>query len=263
MTDEAEAVDTSDEVSEVEATEEVVTEETQEGEAATPEQDEPKRKKGGVQKRIDELTREKYELAAKLEAQERLLRERQEALTQREHADTRPTLEQFGYDEAAYSNALQEWMTAGYQRQQEAYQQQQRLVQQQAAQMQFERDMQTKLAKAQEKYPDFNEAINSPGLPQLGSVNPAAFQAIVNSDSMADVAMHLARNPDAAHKLAGLDPVNAIKEVARLEVMLSRPAPNPKPQPPSKVVGRNDVGVSPEEMTPDEYRQWRQANRKR
>lgn len=251
---------TSDEVSEVEATEPVETQET-EGEATTPESedDKPKRR-NRVQERIDELTRAKYELEARAQAAETQLQQQQGQLAQREHQDERPTLEQFGYDETAYAQAMQEWTQQGFQRQVQAQTEQQQYIQQQAQQMQAQRDLEVKFAKAQEKYPDFVEAIQSPGLPKMGQENPYAYQAIVQSDQMADVAMHLSRNPEAAHNLAAMSPIDAVKEVARLEQMLSKPAPTPKPQPPSRVSGRNDVAPSPESMTPDEYRKWWQAN---
>ena len=253
----AQPAETSQEAMIADPTEEVEAAEGGEGEAASPE-DKPK--KGGFQKRIDELTRKRYELENQNQALQEQLQAYTGRLAQNEHNEARPTLEQYNYDEQAYSQAMQAWMTEGLQKQQQAAQMAQQQLEMQAQQLQRQQMLEQRMQQAVEKYPDFVEAINSPGLPQFSQVNPYAYEAIVNSEMMA---MHLARSPDEAHKLAGMSPIDAVKQVARLEAMLSRPQPNPKPQPPATVAGRNDVGADPANMTPEEYRDWRMAQKRK
>ncbi len=207
-----------------------------------------KKSKGGFQQRIDRLTREKYEAMRRAQALEQRLAE----LERQVQPDSKinipedglppmPTPEQFGYDEEAYTAAMKEWADARAAKAQEVALQQieQQRLQQEALRQQAE--LAQKVQAAQEKYPDFVEKVMDPSLPSLQEVNPAAFEAVLSSDKMADVAYYLANNPQEVFDLAGVPPVEAVKRIAYIEAKFSgkggaAPAAAQQTAPPPKTV---------------------------
>lgn len=236
--------------------------------AETPASDEPPtpEKKNGVQKRIDELTREKYELARQTQAlqeiakrQEQELQRIAEAQRQQQLQGQKPTPDQFNYDAAAYEQALDQFYQRQYaeQRQAEerAYQQQQAALAEQQRQM----TLQAQVDKAASQYADFNEVVSNPALPNLNAVAPAVVEALTGSEKFADLAYYLGKNVAEAHRIAALPPVQAVRELGKLEAMLSRPAPRQSKAPdPVPIVGGNEtVDKDPSTMTFAEYKKWR------
>lgn len=187
-------------------------------EEATPSEDVNKpQKKGGVQRRIDELTREKYELKQQAELLQQQLQEQAKVAPSQ---DGPPLLENYS-TEAEYYQAVGEWN----QNQIENYQEQQTQTQQQAEQMrqaqQQQMEIHRKILDASQKYPDFQMKLNDPTLQPLHEVNQAAFEALLDSDKFADVANYLLSNQDEYYGLGSLSPVQAVKEIARLEMFQS------------------------------------------
>ena len=68
------------------------------------------------------------------------------------------------------------------------------------------------------------QTFNPQNAPGFGALD-AALSA---SDIAPAIKYHLAKNPDELRRIAGLDPIGAIKAMARLEIQLSEP-PTPKP----------------------------------
>ena len=90
----------------------------------------------------------------------------------------------------------------------------------------------------------------------------AAYDAVLESDNMGAVAMHLAKNPEKVYSFASMTPVQAIREVAKLEVMLAQGRPQnpnnrPPPPPATDIRGTSDVSVNPSKMTTEQYIKWR------
>lgn len=83
--------------------------------------------------------------------------------------------------------------------------------------MQHQQFVVSKVQEAKKVYPDFEQAISDPQLPPLRSANPAAYEAILSSEKGIDVAYYLAKNPFEAHRIAMLQPMQAIREVALIE----------------------------------------------
>ena len=73
---------------------------------------------------------------------------------------------------------------------------------QRAQQKQYNQFTQSRVAETTQKYPDFSEKVNNPQLPDLTRVNPAVLQALVASPNFADIAYHLASNPQEAWRIA-------------------------------------------------------------
>lgn len=217
---------------------------------ATPEPTEvPKAKTDGVQRRINELTRQRYEQQGRADQLQAELDTVRRTAVQSTHEHTKPHLEQYS-TEQEYEQAMGAWVQQGVQRQQDEAQQAAYFQQQQSAQLDGQRQLQEKVAKATVKYPDFQTRINDPSLPPLGQINPTAYQAVVESDQMADVAMYLCENPAEVYSFAQMSPIQAVKAVAQIEAKLAaKPTVSAPPvAPPSSLGGRNEVAVDQDKM---------------
>ena len=131
----------------------------------------------------------------------------------------------------------------------------------QQQQIQQQQRLQEKVYEAEAKYPGFMQTINDPAIPNLQEVNRAAYDAVLESDNMGAVAMHLAKNPEKIYAFASMTPVQAIREVAKLEIMLGQGRPqNPTPPPPppaTDIRGTSDVSVNPKKLDTAQYIKWR------
>jgi len=268
----------SDEIERSEVTEPVETTETAELEAETTEEvveesapsedaeeaEKPKRR-SRAEERIHALTREKYEAQKQAEAYQRQLAEVQRYFQQQQMTqnvgDDLPSLADFNYDESAYKQAIGQWNQKQIERYQANLQQSWQQQQAQQAQMAEAQKLQTAMSKGQEKYPDFVSAVTDPNLPPLREVNPAAFQAVMDSDAGVDVAYYLAKNPSEVYALASMTPVQAIKRVAQIEAQLNnKPVTSRQPpKPPSRVSGNSEAVKDPSKMTTSEWMAWRNA----
>jgi arylsulfatase A-like enzyme len=246
------AEETTPEPTVEETTEQV---ETQQEEAAPSEE-----KPSGFQKRINELTREKYEARRQAEALQEQLNQfqAQQAQTQQFSTDP-PTLEECGYDEVQHKNAVRQWADSQFENYQNTLtqqaQQQQAMLEQQQAQVALQR----KVAEAEEKYPGFTARVNSPELPPLQVINQAAYEAVVNSDNFADVANYLASNPAEVYAFQNLTPVQAVREITKLEIKLSsKPSPSTEQVPtPSEVGGTAESVKDRSKMSTADWMKWR------
>ena len=110
----------------------------------------------------------------------------------------------------------------------------------------------------QNQFPDFMQTINDPTLPNLQEINVAAYEAVLESDNMGAVAMHLAKNPEKVYSFAQMSPVQAIREVAKLEYMLDQGSqtgrkPPPPPPPATDIRGKADVTVDLSKLSTEEF----------
>lgn len=226
-------------------------------ESATSEGDKPE--KNRVQRRIDELTREKYEARRQAEELQAQLVQLQQAQQQQQVDQTinapPPKLEDYDYDEAQYYQAVQQWnanqIQAVQEQQVKQVEQYQQFQQQQAEAAKF----QEKVTRAVEKYPDFMAKINNPEFSRpLSEINPAAYEAVVESDAFADVAYYLANNPAEVYEFGSLSPVQAVKKVALLEAKLAtKSTPKQDITPPSEVGGSSQAVTDESKLPTDEW----------
>lgn len=272
MTEEAEVINEPETVEQVEnesveATDTEAALDTPEGEeSATSEEpegaeDKPKKSKGGFQRRIDELTKARYEAEQRAQALEAQLQQAQTDQFKSQYEQSKPTLEQYGYDQDAWAQAYEQWAQAGIERQQVAQQEAQQKQQEYQQQLQKQMQLQQRVAEAQTKYPDFMAKVFDPQLPSLQSLNRAAYEAVLDSDSMADVAYYLADNPAEVYKFSSMSPIQAVKEIARIEAKLSKPAKKltQAPPPPSQVTGKAESVKDPTNMSIEEWMSWRNS----
>lgn len=172
-------------------------------------------KKGGVQKRIDELTRKAHEA----EREAAFWRE-QAAKSQAPSTDaTKPARDDFATD-ADYFEALADYKAE--QKVGEFRKQQQAEALNKAEQTQtatrFEL-YQERVAASLEAIPDYAEVVGASDVPAA----PHVLESILDSDSGPQLAYHLAKNPELAEQLNAMTPVQAAREIGRLEAQLAQP----------------------------------------
>lgn len=255
-------VDTENAELEAEATEKVVEETATSEDDADEEKEEPKRK-SRAQERINELTRKNYEAQRQAEAAQRQAAELQEYIRQQQQQPQQaemPKMSDYDHDEGLYQQAVQAWNQQQWDTHQKQQQAAMQAQAQQARAMQEHQKLQAKIAEGTAKYPDFAAKINDPSLPNLGEVNPAAFQAVMGSPVGVDVAYYLAEHPSEVYSLASMDPVSAVREIVRLEQMVTAKAPpatHVAPKPPTRVKGNSEAVKDPSKMSTTEWMEWR------
>lgn len=173
----------------------------------------------GVGKRIDELTREKYDaLRERDHWREQALRNqrqpepRQEQASQTEQASDKPTMEQHGFDVAAYTEALYEW-----------HKQQDAKSAQKAKEAESEQERakryQDSVQAFAEQHPDFHDVFHG-GVP----VSEPMAEAITEADNPAAIAYYLGQNPEEAARIAAMTPTGASRAIGRIEAKLESQA---------------------------------------
>lgn len=229
-----------------------------------PEADkETKKALRGVQKRIDELTRARYETEER--ARQDIERVRQEAEYWRQQAEQAkqqigpPRADQFQDYEAYLRAAAQfeaqkvtdERLAAAQKAQWEQQQRQQQEMAQFQAQQRYQAELNSKLAEAQKKFPDFLDVVTSPELPGLQGT--PAFGAIFESEQGAEVLYYLGKNPAKAHQIMSLSPLAQVREIGRIEAALSAGNTVSKAPPPPESVSARTGTATQEPRTVDEY----------
>jgi hypothetical protein len=177
-------------------------EQTEEQKAAAEavKQTEGEHKENRVQRRIDRLTREKYELKARAEIAERLLAQQAQP-TQQAQA---PTREQFA-TEAQYIEALTDYKVR------EAVQKIP-IPQQQVQPLNAEPE-----EKVREINPDYDEIMDDAADVR---VPDAAAEAMVQSPLLNHLRYYMAKNPDKAADLFRMSPASAAREVGKIEARI-------------------------------------------
>lgn len=177
----------------------------------------PKNK--GVGKRIDELTREKHDaLRERDHWREQAMRNqrqpepRQEQASQTEQASDEPTLEEHGFDVAAYNRAWYDW------RKREDAKADQKAKEIQSQQERAKKYQDSVQAFA-ETNPDFYDVFHG-GLP----VTETMAEAITEADNPAAIAYYLGQNPEEAARIAGMSPSGVSRAIGRIEAKLEAQA---------------------------------------
>lgn len=227
-------------------------------------QDTPK--KGGVQKRIDELTRERYEAQRQAERWKQEA-ERRTPQAQRAEPTPPPKLDDFK-DVDSYLAARDTWVLDQAearitQKTQEQSQQQQ--AEHQHHQQAIERQQRVERFTAQEadaatRYQDYQQAVASPHLQQAISTRPDILESVLDSEHGPDIAYFLAKNPAKLQTLTSLTPLAAVREIGRIEQMFlggPKNQPTNAPDPVRTVGSKAEAARNPENMSMAEYRKWR------
>ena len=229
----------------------------------TPRDEDGKFLSANAQKRIDALTREKYD--REREAQywrEQALQHQAKPEPPKAPEPTKlPTLEEFGYDEAKYQSALIQYAT---QKAEETVNRRLSEVEQQRTEQSRIESFVTRQKAFAQATPDFEDRVlRDPSLP----ITEAMRDVIVDSPSGPELAYYLATNREAAEQIARLPAHLAALEMGRIEGRLSaqkeakaRPlAVSKAPPPPPKVDDTAvEVEKDPEDMSVDQWVKWRE-----
>lgn len=235
-----------------------------------PEPEEEKVPKG-AQKRIDQITREKYEerrARERADAELAAIKRELEQLKQKppEPAKTLPNgaPDPDKYPAGRYDPDYLEAVT-DYKVQQRFEAQQ---AQQQAAQRQ--QSIGAMEAKAQEAYPDYQEAtqefLNHP----LARV-PQFREILIDSENPAELSYFLGKNPQELDAISQMTPTQAIRYIGKLEAKISSTPTEPEkkpvsaaPKPIAPLVSAKTTVVTkdPAKMTMAEYAEYRRNQAK-
>jgi hypothetical protein len=236
------------------------------------------------QKRIDELTRDKYE---ERRAREALQRELEFARAQRQlepetvkapaklsEPPLAPTLESAGWDEAKYREEYSKFATAQAEWLRQAARAEAESLLAEREQKQAERKRAETFREREAKFiaqtPDYQEIAYRSDLP----VSKEMAEVIAGSPEGPALAYYLGKNMDKAREIAALPPFHAARELGRLEAMLavkpaaaSAPKPVTKsPPPPATIEGvEPDIEKNPydESMSINDWMAWRNKQEKR
>lgn len=201
--------------------------------------EEKAKKEPWFQKRIGELTRDKYE------------NKRQAETAAQENAQLREQLARVQQGDPAQQtpNDVQSYVK----------QEVQRLV----AEQSFNETCNKVYATGKAEFPDFDNAVAN--LQMIG-VNRDFLELVTTSDAGVKLLHHLGTDMDEAVRIAALPPVQMARELTRLEYKLGQaPAAKPvsKAPAPIKPISGHGVGSkSPGEMSDAEYSKWRSTARK-
>ena len=124
-------------------------------------------------------------------------------------------------------------------------------------------DFQDQVQDARSRYADLDAVMAVAANANIVSPDLAAM--VLEGESPVDVAYHLGKNPALARSLSQMPPLQAARELGRIEAGLSRPQPRTAtnaPDPITPVRAGGSAGKDPAKMTADEYRAWRQAGGK-
>lgn len=229
---------------------------------APAKQDKPKRK--GVGKRIDELTKEKYDAQRERDhwrqmAEKAQQTESQPAQAPKPDSNAEPTLEDCDFDPTEYQRRFYKWARENEKVQERT----------QKAQQQYQERVRTvaeKEAAFTAEHPDYDAVARAPNVPITGFMAAAMFEG----DDTPAVAYYLGKNLDEAAKIAQMSPIAQAKAIGKIEASLSAPAsqrqPEPKtvtnaPAPVTKLSGSPAAKKSYEDMSMREYSAARQKER--
>ena len=211
-----------------------------------------KAKKGGVQERIDELTRLRYEEKRRADALEAQLKTKIEAPVLPSGRPIPPTEgefidpEDFRKARIKYEDDLDVWKSHSRINEEVQNKQKQELESNVSK-------FNANAARMREKYPDFDKAVNEP------LFSPEMSSEIMGSDLGPEIGYYLAKNPAEALKLSKLSPTGIAKEIGKLENKFTQAQSKittQAPEPLSPLKGDDAVKKDPSKMTTDEWMAW-------
>jgi hypothetical protein len=174
-----------------------------------------------VKRRLSEMTWARREAERReSEALDRLLSRAEP----KEEPKQAPKLEDFGFDDARYQTAQLDYIR------EEA----RRTAQQETAEaLKRARDAETRAQRTQQfktreaefaaRADDYYDVVYDPSTP----ISEPMAEVIGESEHGAALAYHLAKNPELARKLYALPPIQAAREMGRIEARFAEPAPRP------------------------------------
>jgi hypothetical protein len=230
--------------------------------------------KNPVQPRIDELTREKYELEefAQGEYELRLRAERRisELEAGRPNVEVKPEPElkrpspKDFTDQALYDQAMDEYDAK---RDEKTAARAAAMARQEALTAEQDRQLAARIATAKTDLPDFQAVIERADKRTREEIPSHIKAVIVESEKGAYIAYHLAKNPDEERRIFALSPTRALLELGKIEETYatkekpSGPIPeiSKAPPPMSSVKGEGGGIVTTDLSAPQPFQAYKQA----
>lgn len=225
----------------------------QESATAEPQDDPPRDSSGRFVKRINELTREKYEARR---AAEQLQRERDEALAElqrfRQPAPD-PNADPAGYLQHLAREEARQLIESERKRDRES--------QEQARFQSLAEQSQAREQAYAAQHPDYEEALQQ--FVEVVGPNPTLGEVLMTSEHGPQLVHYLGRNLDEAAHIASLPPHLAARALGVLEARVSAPRTvqtTKAPSPPPVLAGSAVTSKDPAKMSYADYKKWRQGS---
>ena len=214
-----------------------------------------------IQRRIDRLTREKYQARAELDQLRKQLEELKTPQQQRSaQLDGEPRLENFD-NLVDFQRAHSRWMYENLSKEERTRREAETAKQRDAERYtSIAQNWQKSVAEAAKEIPDIREVLAETAFELQDAVAAEIFESPVGPQ----IAYHLALHPDELEELAGKSPGAAIRYLGRLEAKLEaenvarKKSGAPKPPTPVKGVSAT-VTQDPDKMSVEEWTKWRNA----
>jgi hypothetical protein len=253
-------------------------EETQEAEEKTEEEEAEKpQKKGGFQRRIDKLTRDKRELEERLTALESKLADKPaDKAPEKPKEDGKPKAprsadfddwEKYEAARDKYQEDLSDWK---YEQRDSARVEKDKATKAEDERKAAQAGWDAKVTKAKEVFKDYDEVLEEAEESKV-SVTPTMFAAMQDSEIGAHLGYHLMKNPDECARIAKLPAVGQVRELGKLEATLGAALKPPAkrisnaPEPLKKISGAGktpDLDLKDESIPFKEWERRREAARR-
>jgi hypothetical protein len=232
--------------------------------------------KDPVEKRIGKLTKKwrttererDFEKAKRLEAEAELAK-----LKAQIPATGKPKREDFE-DEDTFFEALTDWkIDAKIRNQQEVVAKKAGEETEKQAAEEIEQELEEISERGRDKHEDYNTVVFDKDL----VLTQGMVETIINSDIAEEILYYLGKNPDISAAIGEMPTLKAAKEIGKIEARLVEgekkpeekkadpPAPAKKltqtPEPIEPVRSTGTADKDPNQMTPKEYRAWRERNK--
>lgn len=209
----------------------------------------------GVQKRIDQITRQKHDAERRVEE----LEQRLNTTSQQQIAPAgKPKLEDFDYDDAKYIDALTDWKVGNAldTRQKQDTERQQQQTARQTAQN-FESKREQVIAEGIAAYEDFEEkTLNNPNL----VITQDMANVLTESELGRDVFYYLGNNAEESRRIAGLTPMNQARELGMIEAGLKMKPKKKVTSAPEPIQAVGARGATSANIDPSkDYKAWARA----
>lgn len=220
---------------------------------ANNEDQQPRDEKGRfAQRRINELTREKWEARRELDRVREEVNLLRQQITQPRH---QPAPDPNVDPEAYVQHLVDQRVQARLQESDEQVRQQQVQQRQREVGEQF----QARIEAYAVEHPDLYDSITA--VDSILGAHPAV-EVIATSEHGAALTHYLGQHIDEAVRVARMEPLQAAAHLARLEARITAPKPKPvtaAPAPPTTVGGGSTASKDPSRMSTEEWMAWRKS----
>lgn len=224
----------------------------EQAEAEATEAPKEEKQKNNIQKRIDDISKQKYEA---LNEAERVRKENEELKAKLSEFNTNkpaPTLESFDYDEGEYQKAViaTEAEKAALRIIEKREKRQQALAQEQKA-IEAEKKFADREAIFSQSVPDYDQIARRQDIP----ITAPLAEIIRNSEQGPAIAYYLGSHLDELYELKDLPELQQQRELLSIEAKISqKPQISNTPEPVPDVGGMDTPVVDMDKLSPEEWR---------